>query len=58
MSDKFAVGIVQMSAMRIRAKSLLRAAEKIARRGGGAAGDLLHEMLAGDIFRTEDPEIV
>ncbi len=58
MSDKFAVGLVQMRCTTNKEENLTRAAEKIREAAGrGAQVICLHELFAGEYFcRTEDPE--
>src|SRR5258705_931491 len=60
MSDKFAVGLVQMRWTGNKEENLARAAEKIREAAGrGAQVICLHELFAGEYFcRTEDPELV
>src|SRR6201993_2109898 len=59
MSDKFAVGLVQMCCSTNKEANLTRAAEKIREAAGrGAQVICLHELFAGEYFcRTEDPEL-
>src|SRR6202140_4641077 len=59
MSDKFAVGLVQMRCMTNKEENLTRAAEKIREAAArGAQGICLHELFAGEYFcRREDPEL-
>jgi len=59
MSDKFAVGLVQMRCTTNKEENLTRAAEKIREAAGrGAQVICLHELFAGEYFcRTEDPEL-
>src|SRR3984957_8557615 len=59
MSDKFAVGLVQMRCTTNKEDNLARAAEKIREAAGrGAQVICLHELFAGEYFcRTEDPEL-
>jgi N-carbamoylputrescine amidase len=59
MSDKFAVGLVQMRCTTNKEENLARAAEKIREAAGrGAQVICLHELFAGEYFcRTEDPEL-
>jgi N-carbamoylputrescine amidase len=59
MSDKFAVGLVQMRCTTNKEENLARAAEKIREAAArGAQVICLHELFAGEYFcRTEDPEL-
>jgi len=59
MSDKFAVGLVQMRCATNKEENLTRAEEKIREAAGrGAQVICLHELFAGEYFcRTEDPEL-
>jgi len=59
MSDKFAVGLVQMRCTANKEENLARAAEKIREAAArGAQVICLHELFAGEYFcRTEDPEL-
>ena len=59
MSDKFAVGLVQMRCTTNKEENLTRAAEKIREAAArGAQVICLHELFAGEYFcRTEDPEL-
>jgi N-carbamoylputrescine amidase len=59
MSDKFAVGLVQMRCTTNKEENLTRAAERIREAAGrGAQVICLHELFAGEYFcRTEDPEL-
>src|SRR5260221_12409773 len=59
MSDKFAVGLVQMRCTTNKEENLTRAVEKIREAAGrGAQVICLHELFAGEYFcRTEDPEL-